>query len=416
METRMKVIGIDWAQAVHDVCLLAPDGSVIDRWRAPHDAEGVRKLLARMEREGGPTAVLVGIESGAPLLLDQLLAAGYTVYALNPKVADRMRDRHSIAGAKDDTLDAYVLADAVRTERGRFRPVARDSDLAEEIRARDRARSRRVQERARLQNQLRDVLRRYYPVLLDLDRPMTDRFLLELLTTYPEPAKARGARVATLEKLLASHRIRVLKAAELAERLRAPALACSVPVASACRDEALDLAAQITLLNTQIEAADAALEELLGRHPDRKILRSLPGLGDCLAVRVIAELGDSRDRFADRSSLQSFCGSAPVTRRSGKGRPRVAMRKGCNRVLQAALYAMARASRARSAWANAYYESYVVRGGQKGAAARALSNKWAKIIWTLLRTGEAYDEAKHLATLKAYGVPWAKDLRVPEAA
>lgn len=412
----MKFVGLDWAQDVHDVCLLGEDGAVIDRWRATHDAVGVRKLLECLEGEGGPEAVLVGIESGAPLLLDQLLGSGYTTYALNPKVADRMRDRHSVAGAKDDRLDAYVIADTIRTDRARLRPLTKDSELAQELRARDRARTRRVEERARLQNQLRAVLLRYFPVIAGLGRPMNDRFLLALLVAYPDPDRARAARVPTLEKLLVAHRIRVITAPELAERLRAPALPCAPPVARACRDEALDLAAQLTLLNEQITAADEVLDALLKRHPDREILLSLPGLKVCLAVRVVAELGDSRDRYADANSLQCFCGSAPVTRRSGKAPPRISMRRGCNRALQAALYTMARASRARSARAAAYHASMIARGVRPAAAARALSNKWAKILWTLLDTREPYEEAKHVAKLLAHGVPWAKDLAPKEAA
>ncbi len=43
-----------------------------------------------------------------------------TVYifapGINPKQLDRMRDRFTIAGAKDDRLDAFVLADSLRTD------------------------------------------------------------------------------------------------------------------------------------------------------------------------------------------------------------------------------------------------------------------------------------------------------------
>jgi transposase len=182
-------------------------------------------------------------------------------------------------------------------------------------------------------------------------------------------------------------------------------------VAAACRDEALDLVAQIELLNGHIKAAEARMDELLERHPDREILRSLPGLGNRLSVRVVAELGDSRDRFRDRSSLQAFAGTAPVTRRSGKrGVMSINMRKGCNRTLQAALFTMARCSLARSRWARAYYDSVRARGVRHAAAVRSLSNKWAKFLHAVLTSREPYDDERHLARLLECAVAWALPL------
>jgi transposase len=353
------------------------------------------------------------------LLLDQILGAGYTTYAINPKQAERYRDRHTPAGSKNDRLDAVVHADAVRTDRERLRPLHRDSKLAEELRLRDRARTRKVEERTRLGNQLSQTLSRYFPALLALERDMQDPFLLDLLEAYPEPQAARGGRLPRLEWILCGHRVRAIAPEDLAKRLRAPALSCPAYVSEACRDEALDLAAQIRLLNEQVAAADARLDELLERHPDREILRSLPGLGNRLSVRVVAELGDSRDRYADRSSLEAFAGTAPVTRRSGKrGIISITMRKGCNRTLQAALFTMARCSLAKSRWARAYYDS--VRGRGRGlrhaTAVRSLSNKWAKILWAVLTTRETHDEGRHVARLLHHGVPWAKTLNREVAA
>ncbi len=405
----LKFVGIDWASEVHDVALLGEGGAVLDEWRSPHSAAGVEALLARMAREGGPAEVLVGVESGAPLLLDQLLGAGYTVYAINPMQADRFRDRHTTAGAKDDRLDARVLADAVRTDRSKLRAVQKDSELAEEIRLRDRARTRKVEERVRLSNQLRGVLYRYFPALLGLGRAPHEPLVLALLREYPEPGDARGGRLPKLRRILLEHRVRAISPEELAQTLRAPALSPPAHVTQACRDEALDLVAQIELLNAQIDAADKRLGELLERHPDREILRSLPGLGVCLAVRVVAELGDSRDRCPDPSSLRSLAGTAPVTRRSGRrGVISITMRRPCNRRLQTALFSMARGSLKRSRWARAFYDSARARGMRHPAAIRALSNKWAGILWHLRAQRQTYDEARHIRNLVRSDVEWAK--------
>ena len=62
-----------------------------------------------------------------------LVAAGYRVFAVDPRQAARFRGRHSVSGAKSDTADAHVLADMVCTDARQLRVVAGDTDLAEAI-------------------------------------------------------------------------------------------------------------------------------------------------------------------------------------------------------------------------------------------------------------------------------------------
>jgi transposase len=407
----MKYVGIDWASTSHVVALLDEAGQLEDQWTVRHGSEGVSGLLERLGREGGPGAVLVAMEPGAPLILDQLLEAGYTLYAINPKQADRFRDRFAAAGAKDDRRDAQVLASAIRTDRERLKPLVRDTPLTEEIRLRDRARTMDVQERTRVSNRLGQVLERYFPALAELGRSAHDPFLLALLKAFPDPERLRGAKVGRLERLLAEHRIRKFEAADLAQRFRMPALTAPAYVVAACRDQALGLARQLEVLNEQIAAADAALEALLARHPDRELLQSLPGLGSGLTARVVAELGDSRDRYPDASRLRAYAGTAPVTRSSGARMRSITMRRGCNRTLQAALFMMARCSVRRSGWAEAYLLHARKAGMRRGLAVRALSNKWAKILWAVLAYRRPYSEERHLAALWERQVPWAMSLK-----
>lgn len=407
----MKYVGIDWASDVHAVVLIASDGSRLAAWDVPHHANGVASLLAKLAATGGPEEVKVGIESGAPLMVDQLLEAGYSVYVLNPKQSERSRDRFSPAGAKDDLRDAAAIADAIRTDAGALRPLEPDSELTQELRLRDRARTHLVEQRVRVANRLRQVLARYHPALLRLQRGTEDAFLLALLAAYPDPATARTARPARVLRLLREHRIRVLDTEDVIAILREPSFVVSPGVVSACRDEALSLAKQIALLSQEIREAEAKLRSLFEEHPDRELMRSLPGLRDTLTIRVRAELGDRRAREGHAKRVQTYGGTAPVTRSTGQRgrrsrRPHVAMRRGCNRILQAALFHMARTSRARSGWADAYYRWRIGRGDSDADATRSLSNKWAKILAAVLRTRTPYDEARHVTLLRARGVEW----------
>src|SRR5713101_4671143 len=130
----MVFCGIDWSEEQHDVCVVDAGGGRLWRGRVRHDPEGIAQLraaLAALEPE--PGEVVVGIETGRGLLVGELVLAGYSVYPINPKSAERYRERRRASGGKDDRLDAEVRANAVRTDRAVFRPLLPDSERAVEI-------------------------------------------------------------------------------------------------------------------------------------------------------------------------------------------------------------------------------------------------------------------------------------------
>jgi Transposase len=128
------LVGIDWAERHHDVCLMAADGSVLARERIADGVAGVARLHELIAGHASdPAEVVVGIETDRGLLVGALVGAGYQVIAVNPLAASRYRERHTISGAKSDRGDARMLADLVRTDRHHHRPAKGDSGLAEAV-------------------------------------------------------------------------------------------------------------------------------------------------------------------------------------------------------------------------------------------------------------------------------------------
>ena len=76
---------------------------------------------------GQPQRVSVALEVPRGAIVEGRLERGFHVLAIHPKQLDRFRDRHSVAGAKDDRRDAFVLADSVRTDRPSFRRLHLDA-------------------------------------------------------------------------------------------------------------------------------------------------------------------------------------------------------------------------------------------------------------------------------------------------
>ena len=116
-------VGIDWGSQQHQVCVLDRDRHQVGDRVVDHDGASLARLAAWLwtVSAGQPQRVAVAIEVPRGAIVEGLLERGFHVFALNPKQLDRFRDRHSVAGAKDDRRDAFVLADSVRTDQPSFR-------------------------------------------------------------------------------------------------------------------------------------------------------------------------------------------------------------------------------------------------------------------------------------------------------
>ena len=143
----MIFAAIDWAEESHYVVILDEQGGVLERTRLRHQAGELIGLDALL-RQGHPTeAVHVAIELHSSLLLDHLLRLGIKVYGINPKSAERARERFTPAGLKDDERDAWSLAEFLRTSHQHLRPLQPDSDRTLELQEWVRLREQLVQER-----------------------------------------------------------------------------------------------------------------------------------------------------------------------------------------------------------------------------------------------------------------------------
>ena len=391
----MIFVGIDWAEVHHDVCVLDSEGKVLATCRIPEGVEGTARLHAVV---GGhaedPAEVVVGIETDRGLLVGALLAAGYTVHAVNPLAASRYRERHKTSRAKSDRGDARVLADLVRTDRHHHRVVAPDSELHGAIKVLARAHQSLIWTRGRQTNALRNALREYYPGALAAFGDLAHGDALAVLAIAPDPERGRKlseARIVSALRKGGRQRNLERRAREIRAALQAPQLAAPHLVAEAQAANTSALVAVITTLNEQIARLEAELADAFGRHPDAEILRSLPGLGDILGARVLAEFGDAPDRYVDARARRNYAGTSPVTRASGTSRVVVA-RFVRNRRLFDAAYQWAFCALTTSPGARAYYDDHDPGPHTSKSARRKLANKLVGILHGCLTHRTRYDE------------------------
>src|SRR5919112_6524328 len=233
-ETRRWFAGVDWGSETHHVCLVDAAGAIVGERAFAHGGAGLAALCDWLvSLAGHSSSVAVAIEVPHGPVVDTLLDRGFAVHAINPKQLDRLRDRFSVAGAKDDRRDARVAAAGLRTDPHLFRPVAVSDPAVIELREWSRLAEELQQERVRLANRVRQQLWRYYPQLLELADDVTAEWVLELWSMAPTPAKAARLREATIAKLLRRHRIRRVDAETALGILRQPAIKVAAGVTEA---------------------------------------------------------------------------------------------------------------------------------------------------------------------------------------
>lgn len=396
----MIYCGIDWAERTHDVALVNDTGELLAKRHITDDAAGY-KILVDLLAEYGDTEeepIPVAIETSRGLLVAVLRQGKRQIFAINPMAAARYRDRHSVSRKKSDPGDALVLANVLRTDMHAHRPLPNDSDLARAIAVLARAQQDATWNRQQMANQLRSLLREYYPAALDAFATWTNGLCRpearELLKVAPTPARAaRLSRSQISAALKRAGRKRGIEAEaeRLREALRADWAHQPPLVEDALGKQTLALLGQLDAACTAANDLAKAVEEAFPQHPDAEVILSFPGLGVQLGARVLAEIGDDHNRFADARGLKAYAGASPITRASGK-KSSITRRRIKNDRLNHAGYLWAFATTNGSPGAKAHYRRRRDHGDWHASALRNLFNRLLGQLFHCLQKHEPFDE------------------------
>ena len=397
-------VGIDWGSQRHQVCVLDRDRRRVGERAIDHDGASLAQLAAWLwtVSAGQPQRVAVGIEVPRGAIVEGLLERGFHVFALNPKQLDRFRDRHSVAGAKDDRRDAFVLADAVRTDQPSFRRLQLDAPQLIRLRELSRAEETLLEDFRRSANRLQDQLHRFYPQMLQLCSAADASWLWDLIDLAPTPAHAALLSEEQVQRVLKAHRIRRVTAQEVLTCLQAPALPVAPGAAEAAQAHCAFLLPCLRVLAEQLQACSqqvSALLRTLAEEPGESegpsnvaIVLSLPGVGRKITAWLFAEAAQPLAE-RDYQVLRTHGGVAPVTKQSGKRRL-VVMRHGCNPRLRNALYHMARVAMQRNAHFSSVYAALRAKGQRHGQAIRNIGDRLLRILMAMLRDRTCYDASR----------------------
>lgn len=386
--------GVDWARDDHAMAIVDGRGREIYRCSVKHTAAGLRDLVKALGRHG---VAEIAIERPDGPVIDALLAAGLTVVVISPNQVKNLRGRYGSAGNKDDRFDAYVLADTLRTDRARLRPLVPDTEATVALRRACRARKDLVKHRVAAANQLRAHLRNVFPGAVGLFADIDSEITLAFLTRFETQDRADWLTPKRMGDWLAKQGYSgKVDPTVLHQRLLdAPRGAIGEHATHQAHITASYVAVLRTLLE-QIKALAAQIDHQLAAHADAHIFTSLPRSGRVRAARLLAEIGDCRSRFPTPESLTCLAGAAPSTRQSGKLRV-VGFRWACDKQLRDAVVDFAADTRLVNPWAADLYDRARARGHDHAHAVRILARAWLHIIWHCWQDGVPYDPANHRA-------------------
>jgi transposase len=411
-------VGIDWGWSTHAICVVDGRGDKVLEAEVAHRGDDILKFVERLVSLAGPdlSSVRAAMESPHGVMVEVLLERGIATYSVNPKQLDRFRDRHSGAGAKDDDLDAYVLATSLRTDPKLFRRIVVPDANRLTLAALSRSYEAMTEQTLSTSNQIRELLMRYFPQLQQLGEWHRERWLWDLFEAAPTPAltaaptrgQPQGLSAQKVEAILKQHRIRRHDPKAVLALLRSTPLPVAPGVAEAA-------ATQISLLLPVLRTADAQRRECTKRmtallaslkesdspektHHDAALLLSLPGIGVHNGAVMLTECLSAL-QVRDYQALRRLAGVAPVSRRTG-GRsraPHVLQRKACNRRLREATYHWGRVAAQVDPRAREHYAQLRSRGHSHGRAIRGVVDRLLKVLIAILQTGVPYDPGRRSA-------------------
>ena len=393
--------GFDWAKDHHDVVVVDARGKIVKELTFEHNAEGWAKWK---ELTATYPHLAVAIETNQGAAIEQLLQSGVAVYPVNPKSAERYRDRKAPSGAKTDRLDAWSLGDALRVDGHGWRYLRPLDPLIQELRLVCRDEVELIDKRTELVNQLRAALHEYYPAALEAFADWTVAVSWSFVQQFSTPELLQKAGRRKWEKFLHVHRLYRPELNEKRLEIFSKAhLLCGSPAVTRAKSRlALTLVKLLQALEKQLQEYREEIRRLFNEHPDHDLFGSLPGAGDKLAPRLLSEMGSDRSLFKDAQALQCYVGTAPVTHESGQIHV-VYTRFMCNKVFRHAVHLWADLSRKFCVWAQIYYQQLRSRGKSHATALRCLGQRWLKILWKMWQTKTCYDPNLHMANQIKHG-------------
>jgi transposase len=400
-------VGLDWADAKHDVCLQAAGTEPREFLSLEQSPEAMNAWVQtrRTRFNGQPVAVCLELNKGpivSALRNDDFLV----LFPVNPLTVAKYREALTPSRANDDPTDAELPVESLLTHRDKLTPLSPQSPTMRALAPLVEHRRRLVGDTVRLTNRLTSARKNSFPPVLPWFQEKETAIFCDFLSHWPTLKAAQLARRTTLERVFRTHHVR--SADVITTRIEAIKSAVALTTdAGVSTPHALLVQALVAQLRVTLEAiadVDTAIAQRAQDHPDFPLFAALPGAGAVVAPRRLVAFGEPRERYASAEELQKYAGIAPVTERRGK-KSWVHWRLQCPKFLRQTCVEWAAASTRHAFWAQVYSQQQRHKAKAHQAAVRALAFKWIRLLYRCWQERTPYHESVSLQARKHRSAP-----------
>ena len=406
------LIGIDWANAKHDICLRAASSAAIEHRVVKHSPEAIDEWVRELRQRFGPTPIAIALElDKGPLVYALQKYDDFVLFPINPTMLAKYRQAFVPSGAKDDPTDAELALELLCRHPEALKGLKPQSPSMRSLVQLVHDRRRLVGDKVRITNRLSNALKNYFPQPLEWFEDIDTVLFCDFLTRWPTLKQLKRARRSVLEAFFNQHNVRRRTVIEQ----RIEAIRSALPLTedpAIIEPQSLLVAVLVAQLRTVLEALErfnTAIAATTEQLPDYAIFSSFPGAGPAFAPRLLVAFGEDRARYQRCEELQKYSGIAPVTERSGQ-KSWVHWRYRAPSFLRQTFVEWAGETIPRSFWAKAFYQQQRAKGLSRQAALRSLAFKWIRILFRCWQERTPYDEATYLLALQRSGSPLLKNV------
>src|SRR5467141_1308884 len=208
-DTFAAFIGIDWADAKHDLCLQAAGTAKRERFQLEHTPEAIDAWATtlRTRFNGQPVAVCLELDKG-PLVSALRKYDFLVLFPINPLTLARYREAFTPSRAKDDPTDAELQLELLLKHRDKLTPLSPQSPTMRALAQLVEHRRRLVGDKVRLTNRLTSALKNYFPHVLQWFQEKDTVLFCDFLSRWPTLKAVQLARRTTLEGFFRAHHVR----------------------------------------------------------------------------------------------------------------------------------------------------------------------------------------------------------------
>lgn len=387
----MIIVGIDVAKNKHDAIIIDSKGDALTKsFRIPNSHKGAETLINKIKSiNTNNLPVVIGMEATGHYwlpLYSRLMQEGFEINVINPIQSDSFRNMY-IRQSKNDSIDAFIIAEVIRFGRFTTTSLAEEDMLA--LRNLSRFRLFQVDTVADLKRKTISLLDQVFPEYTGLFSDTFSKSSLELLSSSCTPEEILAMDTEKLISILNSAskgRLGNDKANEI-KSVANESFGIRLALDS-FSFEIKQLIEQIKFIEKQIAALEKQIQALLEKFDTP--IQTLPGVGPVLGAIILSEIGDIT-RFKDASKLVAFAGVDPSIKQSGEfvGTHNKMSKRG-SPYLRRAIFLAAQVAAFNDPVLSAYYQKKRSEGKHHYTAIGAVARKLLYITFAVLTRNQPY--------------------------